>query len=193
VSGVSPDNKAIFRHAAKSLGGTPRVLAFSDEPEEHSVDILICQDAPAPGLTSYSTVTLSDWPLLHKGREFPARLEVVGACGSEAELFGNALSTVAFFIIKDKWFCRPGVVFETMLSMYELSETMEHLYFTAPSQWPELNTTLELPTRKVTWLWAIPISEAESRFIAKHGGERFESLLEGSGTDVFNIRRASIV
>jgi len=121
------------------------------------------------------------------------RIEVVGACGSEAEGFGNAISTVSFFVMKDKWFCRPGVVFETMLSMYGLSETMEHLYFTAPSQWPDLNTTPQLPTRKVTWLWALPISEPESRFIAEHGGDRFESLLEAAGVNVFDIHRRSIV
>jgi hypothetical protein len=45
----------------------------------------------------------------------------------------------------------------------------------------------------VTWLWAIPISEPESRFIADYGDERFEELLEASGADVFDIHRASIV
>jgi hypothetical protein len=104
-----------------------------------------------------------------------------------------ASSTAAFFVMKDKWLCRPGVVFETMLSMYGLSNTMEHLYFTAPSKWPDLNTTLELPTKKVTWLWAILISEAESRFIAEHGDGRFESMLEESGVDALDIHRRSIV
>lgn len=174
-------------------GGRPRVISFWDDPHKHSVDLLICDDAPAPGLTSYSTVTLSDAPLIRRGKEFPARLEVAGACSTGVEGFGNAISTVAFFVMKDKWFCRPGVVFERMLSMYNLSSTMEHLYFTAPSQWPALNTTLELPTKKVTWLWAIPISEAESRFITEQGDDRFEELLEESGADVFDILRLSIV
>jgi len=158
-----------------------------------SVDLLICDDAPERGLTSYSTVTLADSPLIQRGKEFPARIEVAGACTSEVKGFGNAIATVAFFMIKDKWFCGPGVVFETMLSMYKLSATMQHLYFTAPSQWPALNTTLELATKKVTWLWAIPISQAESRFIAEQGEERFEELLEESGADVFDIYRPSIV
>jgi hypothetical protein len=193
VANVSADNKQICRHAAKAFGGTPRVIAFWDDPHEHSVDILICDDAPGSRFTSYSTVTLSDSPLIQRGKEFPVRIEVAGACASEVKEFGNAISTVAFFVMKDKWFCRPGVVFETMLSMYDLSATMEHLYFTAPSQWPALNTTLELSTKKVTWLWAIPISEAESRFIAEQGDERFEDMLEASGADVFDIHRPSIV
>jgi hypothetical protein len=193
VANVSADSKLIFRHAATAFGGTPRVFAFWDDPHEHFVDVLICDDAPVPGITSYSTLTLSDTPLLQQGQEFPVRIEVAGACASGVEEFGNAISTVAFFVMKDKWFCRPGVVFETMLSMYNLSATMEHLYFTAPSQWPTLNTTLELPTRKVTWLWAIPISEAESRFIAEQGDGRFEELLEASGADVFDIHRPSSV
>jgi hypothetical protein len=193
MADVSPDNKLICRHAAKAFGGTPRVIAFWDDPHERAVDLLICDDAPGRGLTSYSTVTLSDVPLVQQGKEFPVRIELVGACATEVKQFSNVISTAAFFVIKDKWFCRPGIVFETMLSMYEMSTTMEHLYFTAPSQWPALNTTLELATKTVTWLWAIPISEAESRFIAKHGDERFEDLLEESEADVFDIHRASIV
>lgn len=192
MANVSADNKLIFRHAAKAFGGTPRVISFWDDPHQHSVDVLICADTPSPGVASYSTVTLSDSPLIQHGKEFPARIEVCGACASEVVGFGNAISTVAFFVMKDKWFCRPGVVFETMLSMYDLSRTMEHLYFTAP-QWPALNTTLELPTKKVTWLEAIPISEAESQFIAEHGDDQFEDLLEASGADLFDIHRPSIV
>ena len=80
-----------------------------------------------------------------------------------------------------------------MLGVYDLSGTMEHLYFTAPSRWPDLNRTLELATRNVTWLWAIPVSEAESQFVAEHGDARFEDLLEDSGADVFDLQRPSIV
>jgi len=190
---VSADNKLLARHAVKALGGKPRVISYWDDPHERSVDIAICQNAPSRGLTSYSTVNLSDSPLMQKGREYPVRIELVGACDIEVEEFANVLSTAAFFVMKDKWFCRPGVVFETLVSMYKLSETMEHLYFTAPSQWSELNTTLELATKKVTWLWAIPISEAESRYIADNGDDEFESLLEKADGDVFDINRPSIV
>jgi hypothetical protein len=190
---VSADNKLIARHAVKALGGKPRVIAFWDDPHERSVDIAICKNAPSRGLTSYSTVNLSDVPLMQKGREYPVRIELVGACDSEVEEFANVLSTAAFFVMKDKWFCRPGVVFETLVSMYKMSETMEHLYFTAPSQWSELNTTLELPTKKVTWLWAIPISAAESKYIAENGDDDFESLLEKADADVFDIHRESVV
>lgn len=193
MSEISPDNKLIARHAVKALGGKPRVIAYRDDPHERSVDIAVCQDAPSPGLTSYSTVNLSDAPLVQNGREFPVRIELVGACDSEVEAFGNVLSTAAFFVMKNKWFCRPGVVFETLVSMYELSKTMEHLYFTAPSQWLPLNTTLELATKKVTWLWAIPISEAESRYLAKNGDDEFESRLAKADADVFDLNRKSIV
>lgn len=193
MADVSADNKLIARHAAKVLGGKPSLIAYWDDPHEHWVDLAICRNAPSRGLTSYSTVNLSDAPLIQKGSEYPVRIELVGACDSKLEEFANVLSTAAFFVMKDKWFCRRGVVFETLVSMYKLSDTMEHLYFTAPSQWPELNTTLELATKKVTWLWAIPISEAESRYIAENGDDEFESLLEEADADVFDITRESIV
>lgn len=190
---ISPDNKQIARHVVKALGGKPQVIAYWDDAHEYSVDIAVCRNAPSRGLTSYSTVNLSDSPLIQKRREYPVRIELVGACDSKIEEFANVLCMAAFFVMKNKWFCRPGVVFETLVSTYKLSDTMEHLYFTAPSQWPELNKTLELATKKVTWLWAIPISEAESRYIAENGDDEFESLLEEADADVFDINRESIV
>jgi len=193
VPEVSPENKQIARHAAAALGGRPRVTKFWDEAHERSVDILICADRPAPGLTSYSTLALSDTPLLRKGCEYPVRVELVGACDSNVEDFANALGTAALFVITDRWFCRPGVVFKTLISMYQLSKTMEHLYFTAPSLWPELNKTLTLSAKTVTWLWAIPISDSESDYIASSGDAQFESLLERSNAEVFNIDRPSVV
>ncbi|MBX7102511.1 MAG: suppressor of fused domain protein [Gemmataceae bacterium] len=190
---VLPDNKLIARHALKVLGGKPQVITYWDDLNEHSIDLLICPDTPSSGLTSYSTVTLSDSPLLQGDSEFPVRCELVSACDSQVREFANVLCTAAFYVKKDRWFCRPGVVFESMVSEYNLSKTMEHLYFTAPSHWPALNTTLNLATKKVTWLWAIPISAAESKYIAENGDNEFESLLEEANADVFDIHRESIV
>src|ERR1039458_10854842 len=84
---ISAENKTIARHVAKAFGGSPRVHEYADRPERLTVGILYSRDRPRAGVTSYSTIRLSDHPMPWGDGEFPTRLELAGACVSEAELF----------------------------------------------------------------------------------------------------------
>lgn len=190
---ISVDDKQLARRIAEVLQNRPRVVRYWDDAEDHYVDIFSASDAGNPGLQIWGTLGLSNTPLIHGERELPFRVELIGACKEPNDAFGNLLSTAAFFVQKDGWVCRPGAVFETVVEMYDLAPKLPHLYFTTPSQWPKLNATFELATKKVTWLWAFPISDAESEFHAREGDDRFKSLLKSSKADVFDLRRASIV
>src|SRR3954454_23079206 len=102
VAEGSPDNKMIAHHALKALDGKPQVITYWDDPHKHSIDLLICPDTPSTGLTSYSTVTLSDTPLLQGESEFPVRCELVSACVSQIKEFANVLCMAAFYDKKDR-------------------------------------------------------------------------------------------
>lgn len=79
---VSDSSKAVAKTAAAAFGGKPKVTRFWDDDHHNSVDILSCEDGPQKGVTAYSTVGLSDWPLYYGDEEYHTRLEMVGACGS---------------------------------------------------------------------------------------------------------------
>ena len=190
---ISDANKTIAKTVAAAFGGNPKVARFWDDDHKSHVDILTCEDRPQKGVISYSTVGLSDWPLYKGEEEYGVRLEIVGACGSAFTNFDNALSTAAFCIINSKWFCFPGAVFPDVLSMYDCSPTMQHFLFVPPFLWENDLNTIDLEEKKVAWLLAVPISEAERVFADDNGSDKLEDLFVERQIDIFNLHRSSEV
>lgn len=149
--------------------------------------------SPYHGVTSYSTVGLSDVPLLVDGKEFPARVELVGACDSSTGAFANVLTTAAFFVINTGWVPRPGGVFPGILDMHNASPTMRNLLFVPPFLWNPNLETLKLSDRTVAWLQEVPISDAELRFAREQGSEALEDKFVEAQIDVFDIGRSSVI
>jgi hypothetical protein len=190
---VSVENKAIAKHALKAFGGTPRVQAYHHDTESLSVDVLRCEDRPCGGVTSYSTIGLSDHPMLKDGKEFPARLEIAGACATVDQFFANILASAAFCIIRTHRLYPPGGVMPGYVREYYPSTTLPHLYFTAPFLWEDALKTLDCGTKKVSWLLVVPISDAECKYLEEHGDDALEDLFEKHQIDIFNLTRPSVV
>jgi len=193
MSSITKDNKAIAMKVAKAFGGKPSVQRFWDEGDKNFVDILQCLDRPQDGIISYSTIGLSDAPLYNDGNEYPARLEIVGACGGGFASFNNALATAAFCVINSKWFCYPGAIFSDILSMYNMSSSMKHLFFVPPFLWEKSLETMAIGNKSVAWLMAIPISNEERTFSEKYDPGALEDLFEEKQIDIFDLERQSVV
>jgi hypothetical protein len=142
-------------------------------------------------VSSYATIGTSDAPLFFRGKEYQVRAELVGACSSSFIEFPNVLATAAFNIIKSRWFCAPGVVFPDVFAMYRPESSMAHVLFVSPFLWEDGLQTVSLPDRKVAWLLAVPISEAERAFAVEHGPKRLEELFEQRQIDIFDPDRPS--
>lgn len=189
---VSADNKAIARHIRKAFGGDPRVHAYHHDTEPFSVDLLRCDNNPCEGVTSYSTIGLSDHQMLKDGNEFPTRLEIAGACASAATMFANILVSAAFCMMRTNELYHPGKVLDNYVHHYYPSTPVPHLYVTAPFLWDDSLCTLECDTKTVSWLLAIPISERERDFLNQHGEDDLEELFEKHQIDVFDLARPSV-
>jgi hypothetical protein len=193
LSKPSFDHKVIAKAAASAFGGCPNVDRYWDESRKTSVDIVSCKDSPWSGVTSYSTVGVSDIPLFKEGEELKARTELVGACGSKYVDFPNYLSTAAFFVINSGWFVAPGIIFPDVLAMYNASKTMKHFLFLPPFLWDERLQTINLNSRNVAWLLAIPISQEELHMAELEGVPMLEDHFEKHQIDIFNLERLSVV
>ena len=72
---------------------------------------------------------------------------------------------------------------------------VNHIFFTQPFLW-DLES-FDFDEEYVTWLQAIPITEAELQFIEKHGAEvgaqKLEALFEEHQIDVYDFMRPSVV
>jgi antitoxin YqcF len=123
----------------------------------------------------------------------PISVELAGACDSKfADSFFTILGSAAFCMIRAEQLLSPGDCLPGYVAEYHKS-AMEHLYFTAPFLWEEHLSSMELPDRKVLWLMAIPISEAEREYLIEHEDEKFEQLLQSHDTDFYDLDRRSII
>ena len=95
----------------------PSVLRFYDELQEYRINVLVAPNSPETGVTTYATVGLSDHVMLRNGQDFNLRVELLGVCNSSITDFDNVLATLAFCVIKSKWFCAPGIIFPGAISM----------------------------------------------------------------------------
>jgi hypothetical protein len=192
--GASTENKVIAKYALNAIGGVPNVQAYHHNTETLSVDMLRCGDRPYSGVTSYSTIGLSDHPMfIDDGSEFGTRIELAGACATAAEFFPNVLASAAFCIIRTKKLYSPGSVMAGYVREYYPSTTVPHLYFTAPFLWEDSLKAIECETKKVSWLLVVPISDAELEFLRKNGDDALEDTFERHQIDIFDLNRASAV
>lgn len=189
---ATDENKKLAQLVLGAFGGKPLVIEYQDDSEKLSIDIMSCADQPSPGITSYSTLGLSDFPMFQDDNEFPVRLELLAGCNTDVAWFPNMLASAAFYIMRTGWLCHPGVVLQIAIHPYAPDVPVQHLYFTAPFLWEDKLQTAQLETKKVAWLLALPITNDEYEYSKKNGDDNFEELLESVDVDIFDINRTSI-
>ncbi len=189
---VTKENKIIARTALEAFGGKPSVSKYWDENKVSNVDILAIKDRPCEGVTSYSTIGLSDYSIGYSVDEKPLRIEIVGASATIFEFSPNILSTCAFNIINTNLSISHGEIFKGVINVYYPDSEMEHVLFTSPFLWEKLKS-VDFPDKKVTWLLAVPISTKEFLFAEKEGTEALEDLFEKKNINIFDVRRNSIL
>ena len=194
MGNVSEQQKNIAKHLAMVFSvDKPPIIQYWDDQRKSDVYLLQAENVPQLGVTSFATIGLSDHPLFFEGKEFEARVELVGACHSGCPNYANVLATAAFCIINSKWFCAPGMIFPGVLDMYDLSSTMSDIYFAHPFLWGDRLMSTILGGRTIAWLLAVPVSKAETEFARKFGPKKLEELFVEKDIDIFNLNRASVI
>lgn len=189
---VSPENKKLARYIAGVFGGQPHVTEYAHDTSDLTIGILWCADRPIRGVTSYSTVRLSDYPMFKDATEYPARIEIVGACATERDAFPNVLAAAAFCVMRTGTLLCPGALLPDYVSLYFPDTTVPHLYFTSPFLWADGPKRLDCGTKRVSWLMAIPISDDESTYLRQHGPDALEDLFVQRQIDVYDLQRQGV-
>lgn len=189
---ISNENKIIAKSALHAFGDKPSVSKYWDDNNANNIDMLSTVNRPFDGVTSYSTIGLSDYSIELTVEEKTFRVEILGASATDYEQFPNILASCAFCIINSKFSVSPGKVFKDIIKMYYPNSEMEHVLFMSPFLWDDLKT-LEFPNKKVAWLLAVPISEKEYLFAQEKGTDSLEELFEQEDIDIFDLERESIL
>lgn len=191
---ISNLERGVALHTAKALSCEMRpIVEYWDDNRKSHIFILEAANRPQHNVTTYCTIGLSGHPLFHNGVEFPARVEIIGACGSIFKDFGSVISTAAFCIINSGWFCAPGKIFPEIIDMYGLSNTMNDIYFASPFLWPSLEKSILIDAKTVAWLLAVPVSRDETEFAVRFGPQALENLFEERDIDIFDLNRLPVV
>lgn len=173
-------------------GGFDRVATFWTNDESQSIDVAVCEDSPSPGIVSYSTLGLSEFPLKDHGTEVPLRVEICGAADKECEGFPNMIASAAFEVM-DGEFVYPDRIFGGIVEGYYTDLEMKHLLFMTPFLWGKGLASFDAGGRQVAFLQAVPISNAELALARRTSVDELTDLLVARGAEPTDLNRASVV
>ncbi|HEX2936651.1 MAG TPA: suppressor of fused domain protein [Bacteroidales bacterium] len=185
--------KEIAQMLSEINGGRPKIDRYHDDNQQSEIDIVTMNNKPDKGEITYATIGLSNHDIGLTIENKPLRIEIAGACVSEFAEFGNIISTCAFNIINSGYECYPGAIFPDVVGMYHENLEMKHILFIPPFLWDDKLETLYFEDKVVTWLQAVPISEAEYEYAEENGAEALEDLLEEAEVDILDLNRRSVL
>ncbi|EIT84360.1 hypothetical protein A374_16278 [Fictibacillus macauensis ZFHKF-1] len=188
---VSNDMQMIANHLNDISPKALKIARFVEE-EGKLLDVVRIEDLPFMSAVTFATIGLCHHDIGYTINDRPLRTELIGACTPEFEWFANVIVTCALYVAASDQHCAPGTVFPDVVSEIDPEGTLHHVMVVSPFQWDALQP-LELEETSLTWLQAVPISEAELSYAKEHGSEQLlEQLLE-KGANLADLRRTSIV
>ncbi len=179
--------KELFKKLSPILGIDSKVTEYGDDECSQTVYIMTTPDPIDKNVVFYNTIGLFNYPINNDKHE----ILITGY--NKYELVPSILSTIAFFIIKDKWNCQIGNVFETVVEMYYPNSLMKHILFVSPYLWEDKLEDFKLEGEPINFVLAIPISQSELEYKSKNGLDGLESLFEEKEIDIFNLTRLPVI
>ncbi len=183
-------NKAVAAYIAEIFGEAVGVNAHKSEDGGKEIAVLRCANVPQEGVQSCASIGLNgtDIGLVSGGKKL--RVEVVGACDVQVDVFENMVASTAYAVM-DAGKCYPGFVAENVVGLYVESE-MKHVLLTSPFLWNGMET-MALEDRYIAWLMMVPVSEAEYAYAKKMGADALEERFAEENIDIYHLYRKSII
>ena len=191
------------------LGGkaSVRVMRYPHETEpdeegnttEWNCDIVVVDDMPATGFSTYATTGARQLPTnvtTPEGRQIRSEFVTVGRTSHRA--MADVLDACALAVATGSIHVAPGAVIPNAVGLVDPGRKCEHLVLTPPFLWPDLEVVDESGGEDgtgplITRLQAVPITTAEMSFVAKQGPDALFDKLDKADADVTNPDRASVV
>jgi antitoxin YqcF len=191
MSPVKEEYKEYSSYISDQIGGDDiDVVCYDDESGENEIDIYTNKSEDG---TVASTIGLMeiDQSVDPKMKIYA---EILMDDQDSNEFLSSILSTIAFFIMKEKWKIAPGVILKNVIEMYIPDLNVKHVMFIAPFQWDDDMLEVHLSTKKIVYpLLAVPITERESKFVIENGSEALEKIWIEKDCDILNWKRKEVL
>lgn len=188
----------VAHYLENALGGAPRCVYKDYRQKDGSVIGTISRIAfPRRELTTSATFGLAhaDWT----DRNFPDRVEFVGAWNNETIEYSLVLAVIAREAIRQHTLPKPGVIFEDAIkaaalegsSLAPLASRMPHALVLFPYLWDTGFDKCALQGHRVWFLQVVPLFDDEREHIERHGFAAFEEILTFEGARFVDLERLS--
>lgn len=181
--------KLVGRHLKSVFGPSTEIYKYGEDSGLHTCDVIAGYDVPVRGVKSYGSIGLSNY--FQRVGDRQVRVEVVAACDANTPCIDNIVSSCVFEYLKNGQNIAYGESIRGMVSQYGISQTLEHVAFVAPFLWEGLHS-VAIEDQNVYCLLALPVSEAEIRFLDANGVDSLEKEFEAVQIDVFDINRPCV-
>jgi antitoxin YqcF len=194
-SGISISEAAysVEKETRRVFEGDLTYTRFFSPQKRAALDIANRNDFPWREVTSYGTIGLCDHTIGMVADGLPLRIELLGACEARYDRFREIIKACAFAIIEDGASCYPGQIFKGAIEVAYPNLPMKHIMFVPPGTWNQSPRLLKLSNLKVTWLEAIPISEAEMQYAVANSPNMLSNRLVAAKAMVMDLARPSVL
>ena len=184
-----PDRQKWFEHLCRFSNPEATVHEHRDRGGQYSVQIF---RGAAQDETKNATIGLMD---VNQSRDpaKPVFTEILLDSTNTDEVMSKLLSTTAFHALKHDAVLVPGLIFEGVVREYFPDHPLPHLMLVAPFQWASGMTQVDLPTKTIYPLVAVPISEEERQLAVSRGSRAVEEVWAAKQVNVLDWARANAV
>jgi hypothetical protein len=179
-------------HIEEFLGPIKKRYEKSISGEKLPFQVVHCPRG-IEGLHTYSTLGLSNYPLECRGRHIQQEL-MISVLNQFAGLnIAGLLQQLAIRALERQAAFAPGDVIASPHQLFD-GKPFCSIYTTKPGFMPEEFINYSTGDGdKITFSILLPITPAEEKYITLHGYERFDLQFIGSGADMLDLDRNSIV
>jgi antitoxin YqcF len=188
----SPDNLKILESLTDVIGEVKTTRPLH-EHDGRRMEIVIAEDSPRTGINSYSTIGLSVIPIGYLSGSVYLGAEIVSAAAAGFVNYMDVLAACVDDILHSKFRLFPGAVYKNAFKDTYPDVCVKHLIFDTPQGWNKDLLTLDLGTRQVAWIMAVPVTDAELRLYSGSESGELQEQFEARKIDLFDLTRPSVV
>lgn len=179
-------------HLEQHLGPITGGWSNSTEGDPLGVTLARFAGAPVAGASTYCTLGMSSVPLELDDRR--VRHELLAACWDRCFVsgLGGLLAGLSLQVTDRGVALRRGEVLRFGGPLFEGTQASA-LYAAEPAYFPPGLGVWRGSDPPTVIVWLVPIYDAEAEFVAEHGWDAFENLLQEGDPDLLDLQRAPVV
>ncbi|MBE6853202.1 MAG: suppressor of fused domain protein [Ruminococcus sp.] len=179
----------------ETLGGVQKAFSYQRQDAEHKLDILYAKGSPARNYLTASTLGLvnrtTGYQDSNTGKDI--RAEIIMSSYGGNDMAGKILSTAGIGIYQTNIRYGYGTVLKGVMELYFPNSDMKHLFLMLPPPvWGKAFGVTDADDSIITFLYALPISQAECDYMAQNGIDALQNCFVEKNIDMFDLERKSI-